>query len=46
MMIASYFCFVKATHVIFGDGRFARNRVVHLELAGRLGRSFDTMSIH
>jgi hypothetical protein len=45
-MIASHFCFVMVTHVIVGEGRFARNRIVHLELAGRLGRSIDTMSIN
>jgi hypothetical protein len=34
MMIASYFWFVIVTPVIFGEGRFARNRIVRLELAG------------
>jgi hypothetical protein len=45
MMIASYFWFIIVTPVIFGEGRLARNRIVRLELAGRLGRSIDTVSI-
>ncbi|HEV2985211.1 MAG TPA: hypothetical protein VGX46_12530, partial [Vicinamibacterales bacterium] len=46
MMTASYFCFVMVTHLIFGESRFAHNRLVRLELAGRQGRSIDTMSIN
>jgi hypothetical protein len=46
MMIASCFCFVMVTHVIFGERRCARNRILHIELARRLGRSIDTMSIN